>query len=84
MDACKVVIIIISMFLCIFQLKTEVKGDIDPSLLGANASQEEQQEEMESTSTRDFDFVLTHRLKKEENLEDSKLFKKYMKTYFKK
>lgn len=44
------------------KLTTEKAGDIDESLLGANASQEEQAEECESSCISGFDFVLRHRL----------------------
>jgi len=63
-------------------MKTEKVGDIDPSAIGANASQEEAAEETETSSKSGFEFVLTHNLK-ETLLSDGSQFKAYLKGYFK-
>jgi len=58
-------------------------GDVDPSLLGANASAEEAAEETEESVTNGFDFELAHRLEKH-TFNDGKHFVSWFKGYCKK
>lgn len=65
---------------------TTVKtDDIDDSLIGGNASAEEQQEQMDENSKSDFDFAMACKLQCSERYKDNKSgFKGYLKAYFKK
>ena len=64
------------------QLVTQKEGEIDGSLLGANASQEEQTEDCEVTTITGFDFVIANRLK-EMSIPDKKTCQLYFKDFFK-
>lgn len=65
------------------KMTTQKSGDIDGALIGANASQEETQEEMDETTQKDFDFVINSRLQKGAYYsQDKAAFKAYLKSYF--
>lgn len=61
---------------------TVKEGDIDGSLIGANASAEEQADDTEVATITGFDFVIANRLK-ELSIPDKKTCQLYFKDFFK-